>query len=78
MSKNVFESLINSEEEFQLKNKLTLISVKLLKYYSAYWNTASGYKFFPFFTPNTHGLIHCEDDYYDYVSVLFVKSVEIK
>ena len=73
-----FESLINSEEEFQLKNKLTLISVKLLKYYSAYWNTASGYKFFPFFTSNTYGLIHCEDDYYDYVSVFFVKSVENK
>jgi hypothetical protein len=70
-----FNNLNNSTEELELKNKLTLFGFKLSEYFSAYWNNTIKYTLQPYFTAGSYGIIHCEDDYYDYCSTFWMESI---
>ena len=71
-----FTSLNKSEEDFQLRNKLSMLGIKLAGSFSAYWGTGSNYGYKPFLAPGNYGIVHCEDDYFDYCSTFWLEKID--
>jgi hypothetical protein len=72
-----FNNLNTNVSDFQLKNKLTLFGITLTQYFSASWLSGTQYTLQPYFIPGCYGIIHCEDDYYDYCSTFWLESIDI-
>jgi hypothetical protein len=71
-----FDSLNTSEEDFQLRNKMSTLGIKLTDFYSAYWGAGSSYYLKPFFRGGQYGILHCEDDYYDYCATVWLENID--
>lgn len=71
-----FTSLNKSEEDFQLRNKLSMLGIKLTGSFSAYWGSGSNYGYKPFLAPGNYGIVHCEDDYFDYCSTFWLEKID--
>ena len=73
----LYTSLNTTEEDFQLRNKMSMLGIKLSDFYSAYWGSGSNYALKPFFVSGNYGIVHCEDDYFDYCATIWLEKIDI-
>mgnify|MGYP000552970269 CR=1 FL=1 len=71
-----YNSLTSSEDDFQLRNKISTLGIKLTDFYSAYWGAGSSYSYKPFFREGQYGILHCENDYYDYCATVWLEKID--
>lgn len=71
-----FNELNTSEDDFQLRNKMSMLGIKLTDFYTAYWGSGSSYYLKPFFRGGQYGILHCEDDYYDYCATVWLENID--